>query len=188
MLVFSTQLCELAPLYNLLSGSPPSLSSLSQSILQYKQNVCGWVGGVESCWRPYSAGVYSVSDNLGGKWISDKTKQRISLCYILLIKLSFAFFRSSMHEQSVYFLVQAAALKSSFRGEVPSFLCLWLQYTQQHNFFAQSHPESQGVLLRNGGFCNGCITKQMVLLQLFRSYEDQYYATKKKRKSICLHI
>jgi len=45
MLVFSTQLCELAPLYNLLSGSPPSLSSLSQSILYSSINkmcVAGW--------------------------------------------------------------------------------------------------------------------------------------------------
>jgi hypothetical protein len=50
MLVFSTQLCELL-----------SLTSPCQS------TVCGWegVGGIESCWRPYSAGILrSVSDQI----------------------------------------------------------------------------------------------------------------------------
>ncbi len=32
------------------------------------------------------------------------------------------------------------------------------------------------VLLLNGGFCNGCITKRILLLQAFHSQENQYYA------------
>jgi hypothetical protein len=32
------------------------------------------------------------------------------------------------------------------------------------------------VLLHNGGFCNGCITKRILLLQAFLSKETQYYA------------
>ncbi len=51
MLVFSTQLCELLALY-------PSLwftSPLPCVKVQYIQTG-GW-GGVELCWRPYSAGV-----------------------------------------------------------------------------------------------------------------------------------
>jgi hypothetical protein len=32
------------------------------------------------------------------------------------------------------------------------------------------------VLQHNGGFCNGCITKQILLLQAFHSQENQYCA------------
>ncbi len=54
MLVFSTKLCELLPLYpSLWFNSPPPRQS---TVIQ---TVCGWegMGGVESCWRPYFAGV-----------------------------------------------------------------------------------------------------------------------------------
>ncbi len=50
MLIFSTQLCKLLPLYyNLLSGSPPPLP-LPKVKMQYVQKVCGGGGvGVLSC-------------------------------------------------------------------------------------------------------------------------------------------
>ncbi len=32
------------------------------------------------------------------------------------------------------------------------------------------------MLLDNGGFCNGCITKRILLLQAFHLQENQYYA------------
>jgi hypothetical protein len=31
-------------------------------------------------------------------------------------------------------------------------------------------------MLHNGGFCDGCITKRILLLQAFHSQENQYYA------------
>jgi hypothetical protein len=37
------------------------------------------------------------------------------------------------------------------------------------------------VLLHNGGFCNGCITKWILLLQAFHSQENQYYADYEKK-------
>jgi hypothetical protein len=37
------------------------------------------------------------------------------------------------------------------------------------------------VLLHNGGFCNGCITKRILLLQAFHSQEKQYYADYDKK-------
>jgi hypothetical protein len=36
-------------------------------------------------------------------------------------------------------------------------------------------------LLHNGGFCNGCITKRILLLQAFHSSENQYYADYDKK-------
>jgi hypothetical protein len=57
MLVFSTQLCKLLPLYpSLWFTSPPSQC---QSTVYTLKTVCCREGmeGVESCWRPYSAGV-----------------------------------------------------------------------------------------------------------------------------------
>ncbi len=63
MLVFSTQLVNYmyCP-FNLLSCSPNSPSPLPKVKVQYIQKLYGleggdmW-GGVELCWRPYSAGV-----------------------------------------------------------------------------------------------------------------------------------
>jgi hypothetical protein len=40
------------------------------------------------------------------------------------------------------------------------------------------------VLLQIGGFCNGCITKRIFLLQAFLSQENQYYADYDKKKII----
>jgi hypothetical protein len=37
------------------------------------------------------------------------------------------------------------------------------------------------VLLHNGEFCNGCITKGILLLQAFHSQENQYYADYDKK-------
>ncbi len=37
------------------------------------------------------------------------------------------------------------------------------------------------VLLQNGGFCNGCIAKRILLLQAFHSQENQYYADYDKK-------
>ncbi len=53
---FSTQLCNCCP-SNLLSSS--TLTPLSCVKVHYIQKVCDWegIGGVESCWRPYSAEV-----------------------------------------------------------------------------------------------------------------------------------
>jgi hypothetical protein len=54
LLVFSTQFCELFPPYPFLwFTSPPPLPIVKVQI--YRQ--CVWWGGVELCWRPYSAGV-----------------------------------------------------------------------------------------------------------------------------------
>jgi hypothetical protein len=60
MLVFWTHLCELLPFYctvpSLWFNSSPSPHCVK---VQYIQTLCGLGGGegVESCWRPYSAGV-----------------------------------------------------------------------------------------------------------------------------------
>jgi hypothetical protein len=37
------------------------------------------------------------------------------------------------------------------------------------------------VLLHNGGVCNGCITKRILLFQAFHSQENQYYADYDKK-------
>ncbi len=37
------------------------------------------------------------------------------------------------------------------------------------------------VLLHNGGFCNGCITKRLLILQAFHSQENQYYTEQHKK-------
>jgi hypothetical protein len=37
------------------------------------------------------------------------------------------------------------------------------------------------VLLHNGGFCNGCITKRILLFPAFHSQENQYYADYDKK-------
>jgi hypothetical protein len=64
MLKYSTQFVNCCP-SNLLSGStlppplPPSLCQSKYSSPIYRQCVAGkGGGGVESCWRPYSAGLY----------------------------------------------------------------------------------------------------------------------------------
>jgi hypothetical protein len=36
------------------------------------------------------------------------------------------------------------------------------------------------MLLHNGGFCKGCITKRILLLQAFHAQEKQYYADYEK--------
>jgi hypothetical protein len=69
MLVFSTQLCEILLLSNLLPGLPgPLLSSFPKyKYCRYRQFVAGrgWGEGVKLCWRPYSAGVQLyVSDQI----------------------------------------------------------------------------------------------------------------------------
>jgi hypothetical protein len=64
--IFDPALWTVAPLTFSLVHSPPP-SPLPCVKVQYIQTVCGWegVGGVESCWRPYSAGVLqSVSDQI----------------------------------------------------------------------------------------------------------------------------
>ncbi len=44
------------------------------------------------------------------------------------------------------------------------------------------------VPLHNGGFCNGCITKQILLLQAFHSQEKQYYADYDKKVKLDLFL
>jgi hypothetical protein len=66
MLVFPAQLCELLE-SNLLSCSTLLPYPALCVKVQYLQTVCGWDGmvGVESYWRPSSAGVYQcVSDQI----------------------------------------------------------------------------------------------------------------------------
>jgi hypothetical protein len=54
---------------------------------------------------------------------------------------------------------------------------LCLSWTHQ----AISATSIKTVLLPNGGFCNGCITKRILLLQVFHSHENQYYADYNKK-------
>jgi hypothetical protein len=42
-------------------------------------------------------------------------------------------------------------------------------------FLSFLYPIVEEVLLHNGGFCNGSITKRILLLQAFRSQENKYY-------------
>ncbi len=44
------------------------------------------------------------------------------------------------------------------------------------------------VMLHNGGFCNGCITKRILLLQAFHSQENQYYADYDKKYYIFIYL
>ncbi len=44
------------------------------------------------------------------------------------------------------------------------------------------------VLLHNGGFYNGSITKRILLLQAFPSQENQYYADYDKKIKITIFI
>ncbi len=44
------------------------------------------------------------------------------------------------------------------------------------------------VLLHNGGFCNGCITKRILLLQAFHSQGNQYYADYDKKITFLIHL
>jgi hypothetical protein len=44
------------------------------------------------------------------------------------------------------------------------------------------------LLLHNGGFCNGCITKRILLLQAFHSQENQYYADYDKQYYIFINL
>ncbi len=65
MLVFSIQFCKLLPIY-LLSGSSPPRPHVSKYSTVYTDSMwLGGGGGDESCWRPYSAGVWhSISDQI----------------------------------------------------------------------------------------------------------------------------
>ncbi len=49
------------------------------------------------------------------------------------------------------------------------------------NFPNDAHVQFYVVLLHNSGFCNGCITKRILLLQAFHSHENQYYADYDKK-------
>jgi hypothetical protein len=53
--------------------------------------------------------------------------------------------------------------------------------------FAKFDP-GKTVLLHNGGFCNGCITKRILLLQAFRSQENQNYAGYGKKYYIFINL
>ncbi len=44
------------------------------------------------------------------------------------------------------------------------------------------------VLLHNGGFCNGCITKRILLLQAFHSQENQHYADYDKNITFFINL
>jgi hypothetical protein len=44
------------------------------------------------------------------------------------------------------------------------------------------------VLLHKGGFCNGCITKRILLLQAFLSLENQYYADYDKNITFLIYL
>ncbi len=44
------------------------------------------------------------------------------------------------------------------------------------------------LLLHNGGFCNGCITKRILLLQAFHSWGNQYYQIMTKNIKISIYL
>jgi hypothetical protein len=44
------------------------------------------------------------------------------------------------------------------------------------------------VLLNNGGFCNGCITKRSLILQAFHSQENQYHADYDKNITFFINL
>jgi hypothetical protein len=48
-------------------------------------------------------------------------------------------------------------------------------------YFSVLSNHAISVLLHNGGFCNDCITKRILLLQAFYSLENQYYADYDKK-------
>jgi hypothetical protein len=73
--------------------------------------------------------------------------------------------------------------RSAIFATVPTVPIVLTTVADRSDFYHNSTPPTVvvGVLLHNGGFCNGCITKRILLLQAFHSLENQYYADYDKK-------